>query len=95
MRGEGWGVELCEGKGGGWWGKHTDNRLRLSRRCRGITVTVSISQRNATSVGVRPDGRGRAMVEGCNLEVLVLVEAGRDMECGRRVRNLAGGQWWQ
>jgi hypothetical protein len=29
-----------------------------------MTVTVSISQRNATSDGIRPAGKGRAMIEG-------------------------------
>ena len=33
-----------------------------SSRWRGITVTISISHRNAVSGGVRPDGSGKAMV---------------------------------
>jgi len=38
-------------------------RDRDSRRCRGTTVTVSISQRNATSAGVKPGGKGNAMID--------------------------------
>lgn len=43
-------------------GELTERRFRLSRRCRGTTVTISISQRKATSIGVRPACRGNAMV---------------------------------
>jgi hypothetical protein len=32
-----------------------------SSRCRGTTVTSSISHRKATSEGTRPEGRGKAM----------------------------------
>lgn len=40
----------------------TPRRLRLSKRCRGTTVTISISQRKATSMGVRPGCKGSAIV---------------------------------
>jgi len=43
-------------------GVHTVRRERDSRRWRGITVTLSISQRKATSAGVKPGGRGSAIV---------------------------------
>jgi hypothetical protein len=33
-----------------------------SSLCRGTTVTISISQRKATSDGTRPGGRGNAML---------------------------------
>lgn len=36
----------------------------LSSRCRGMTVTSSISHRNATSFGTRPRGNGRAIFAG-------------------------------
>lgn len=39
----------------------TPNKSRLSSRCRGTTVTISISHKNATSIGVRPGGKGKAM----------------------------------
>jgi hypothetical protein len=39
----------------------TPSSCSASRRCRGITVTNSISQRNATSGGDRPGGRGNAI----------------------------------
>lgn len=39
----------------------TPSSSRPSRRCRGIMVTISISQRNAISGGVTPRGRGNAM----------------------------------
>ena len=42
--------------------KLTARRLRLSSRWRGTTVIISISQRNATSAGVRPGCSGSAMV---------------------------------
>jgi hypothetical protein len=42
---------------------HTPSNSRLSSFWRGITVTISISQRKATSAGVRPGGRGNAMVD--------------------------------
>ena len=39
-------------------------RGKLSRRWRGMTVTSSISQRKATSAGVRPCGSGEAIALG-------------------------------
>lgn len=50
-----------------------------SSLCRGTTVTSSISQRKATSAGTRPEGMGRAIVDG-GFEVLSLKLAFR----GRR-----------
>jgi len=50
------------------------SRVMLSRRWRGITVTVSISQRNATSIGVRPAGRGSAMANCATLDSLLSSE---------------------
>lgn len=44
----------------GWY--HTPRRDRPGSRWRAIMVTSSISQRKAVSGGVRPGGRGRAMV---------------------------------
>ena len=41
----------------------TPSRLSPSSRWRGMTVTISISQRKAVSKGVRPGGRSKAMVE--------------------------------
>ena len=46
--------------GGG--GALTPSNCRPSRRWRGTIVTSSISQRKAVSGGVRPGGRGWAMV---------------------------------
>ena len=43
-------------------GELTERRLRLSSRWRGTTVTISISQRKATSIGVRPACRGNAII---------------------------------
>jgi len=43
-------------------GRLTPSSSRPSRRWRGITVTSSISQRKATSVGMRPGLRGKAML---------------------------------
>jgi hypothetical protein len=40
----------------------TVRRETDSRRWRGITVTISISQTKAISAGVKPSGRGNAMV---------------------------------
>jgi hypothetical protein len=40
----------------------TPSRLRLSSFWRGMTVTISISQRKATSAGASPGGRGNAIV---------------------------------
>lgn len=48
--------------GGVGWGILTPSRLRLSSFWRGMTVTISISQRKATSAGARPGGRGNAIV---------------------------------
>lgn len=42
----------------------TPNRSMLSSLWRGTTVTSSISQRKATSEGMRPVGRGRAIGGG-------------------------------
>lgn len=42
----------------------TPRRWSASSRWRGTTVTSSISQRKAISGGVRPEGRGSAMVVG-------------------------------
>lgn len=39
----------------------TPSNSSPSSRCRGTTVTVSISQRKATSGGVKPGGKGSAM----------------------------------
>ena len=39
----------------------TPSRLSPSRRWRGMTVTISISQRKAISGGVRPGGKVEAM----------------------------------
>ena len=45
-----------------WLGRElTPSRLRLSSRCRGTTVTISISHRKATSIGVSPGARGNAI----------------------------------
>lgn len=41
----------------------TPSRLSPSSRWRGMTVTISISQRKAVSEGVRPGGSSKAMVE--------------------------------
>ena len=40
----------------------TPSNWSPSSRWRGITVTISISHRNAVSGGVRPEGSGKAMV---------------------------------
>lgn len=40
----------------------TPSNSSPSSRCRGTTVTVSISQRKATSGGVKPDGKGSAIM---------------------------------
>jgi hypothetical protein len=64
----------------------TPNRSRDSSRWRGKTVTSSISQRKATSAGVKPRGRGRAILDG----------GGGGKDAPRRVRgeeeqSLSGG----
>ena len=46
------------------WGELTPSRFIASSRCRGMMVTVSISQRKATSDGVNPGGNGKAMTSG-------------------------------
>lgn len=48
---------------------------RLSSFCRGITVTISISHKKATSDGVRPGGRGNAMVDW-RIEGMELIRRG-------------------
>jgi hypothetical protein len=68
----------------GW--ELTERRLRLSRRWRGTTVTISISQRKATSIGVRPACSGNAMVAG-GVSCLV-VEVGRGLFLGDALRSL-------
>ena len=40
----------------------TPSRLRPSSRWRGITVTISISHKKAVSAGVKPGGRGNAIM---------------------------------
>lgn len=45
----------------------TPRSSRPSSRCRGMTVTSSISQRKATSEGESPGGRGNAMMTVCSL----------------------------
>ena len=45
-------------------GALTPNSCKPSSRWRGMIVTSSISQRKAVSGGVRPEGRGRAIVIG-------------------------------
>lgn len=61
------------------WGRLTPSNSSLSSRCRGMTVTSSISQRKAISAGTRPGGSGRAMVR-------VRVEASLGgVEDGKRV----------
>ncbi len=60
---------VCGGVDGG---ERTERRFRLSRRCRGTTVTISISQRKATSIGVRPACRGNAMIVGACVSLLKL-----------------------
>jgi hypothetical protein len=47
---------------GCWRGRHTPSSSSRSSRWRGITVTSSISHRNAISGGVSPGGRGNAMI---------------------------------
>jgi len=43
-------------------GPLTPSRFSPSSLWRGMTVTISISHRNAVSGGVNPEGNGRAMV---------------------------------
>jgi len=49
----------------------TPSSWRLSSLWRGITVTNSISQRKATSDGVKPGGRGSAMVDSVLLSAII------------------------
>lgn len=48
--------------GGWWWGLHTPRSSRPSSLWRGMTVTSSISHKNAISGGVKPGGRGNAIM---------------------------------
>lgn len=53
----------------------TPSNCRLSSRCRGITVTSSISHRKAISDGRRPAGNGNAIVRyKDNVQSLVRVK---------------------
>lgn len=46
----------------------TPSSSRRSKRWRGTMVTISISQRKAISGGVRPEGRGKAILRNwCGL----------------------------
>jgi hypothetical protein len=40
-----------------------------------MTVTISISQRKATSIGVKPGGRGNAMADFGGLEDIIELDA--------------------
>jgi hypothetical protein len=60
-------------------GELTERRFRLSSRWRGTTVTISISQRKATSTGVRPACRGNAIIISGLCLVLKIFHAGRDL----------------
>jgi hypothetical protein len=79
-----------------WRGERTERRLRLSRRWRGTTVTISISQRKATSIGVRPAWRGNAMFVGSLCLVLkwefMLDAVWRKETRSRLVPDLSGCQ---
>ena len=46
-----------------FWVGLTPSKSRRSRRCRGMMVTCSISQRKATSAGRRPWGCGKAIFD--------------------------------
>ena len=50
------------------WARLTPSSWSPSSRWRGITVTSSISHRNAVSGGVKPGGNGRAIVQRNNFE---------------------------
>jgi hypothetical protein len=66
----------------------TPSNCKLSSLCRGITVTSSISQRNATSDGINPGGKGRAITLNslqCGRKHLRVVESRVD---GSDVRRL-------
>jgi len=43
------------------WAQLTPSSSSPSSRCRGMTVTISISQRKAISGGVKPGGNGKAI----------------------------------
>lgn len=45
----------------------TERSSMLSSRWRGTTVTSSISHKNATSEGIKPGGRGKAMLGVCGV----------------------------
>lgn len=69
-----WPCNLVEGRltcVGGVRGVHTPSSSRPSSLWRGMTVTSSISHRNAISGGVSPGGRGNAIVatRECDLEL--------------------------
>ena len=61
---------LLDGQHSGVGGVLTVRSERDSKRCRGTTVTSSISQRKATSVGVKPGARGNAI----SIEVVLITE---------------------
>lgn len=44
------------------WAQLTPSSWSPSSRWRGITVTISISHKNAVSGGVKPGGNGKAIV---------------------------------
>lgn len=67
-------VDADKGLGLEWL---TERSSMLSRRCRGTTVTSSISHRKATSEGTRPNGRGKAMVS-CVVTVVLLLKMLRE-----------------
>jgi hypothetical protein len=70
-------VESFEIGSRGWRGQRlTPSRFKLSSLWRGTTVTSSISQRKATSIGVKPGCKGNAMMVG----ILCFVRAERDLE---------------
>lgn len=65
-----WSLDLCDqlelscGRelDGAFGGVLTPRRFRLSSLCLGTTVTISISQRKATSMGVSPGCNGNAIL---------------------------------
>jgi len=59
-----------------------------SRRCRGTTVTVSISHRKATSAGVKPGWRGNAMVDEADDSNCDAVIMRRDVLPGMQGTNI-------
>jgi hypothetical protein len=66
----GWSLDLCEQlelslvviSGDEFGGVLTPRRFRLSSLCLGTIVTISISHRKATSMGVSPGCNGKAML---------------------------------